>query len=95
MSDTQEEKDHLTLKWGTLKSWNFTSEKGKKLLERYFEIGSSMSAICQHDTQEQKQIVLDLIDECASPIYNDWEGAYFPTKQDAKDYVTNYGKSDA
>jgi len=31
--------DYLTLKWGTLKSCNLTSELGKDLLKQYFERG--------------------------------------------------------
>lgn len=57
--------DHLTLKWGTLKSWKFSSEKGQKLLKQYFDIGASMSAMTQHDTPEQKELICQLIDECS------------------------------
>lgn len=51
-----ETKDHLTLKWGTLKSWRFHSDKAGQLLNEYFGIGSSVSAALQHDTQRQKEI---------------------------------------
>lgn len=55
--------DHLTLKWGTLKSWSFHGEKATALLKEYGEIGSSMSAMQQHDTPRQKEIICELIDE--------------------------------
>ena len=82
--------DHLTLKWGTLKSWKFSSEKGQKLLKQYFDIGSSMSAMAQHDTPEQKNIICQLIDECsAEQIYLDWDDKYV-SKDEAKKYVMEY-----
>lgn len=94
MSNTTEteEKDHLTLKWGTLKSWNLHSEKGRELLRKYNELGSSMSAMTQHDTPEQKELICQMIDECkAKKIYLDWDGIYV-TKKAAKKYVMGYGQ---
>lgn len=85
--------NYLTLKWGTLKSWDFTgSEKGKKLLKEYNEIGSSFSAMAQKDTQRQKEIICELIDLCdGDTIYLDWDDEDV-TKEKAKEYVLNYGK---
>ncbi len=83
------EKDSLSLKWGTLKAWHFNSEKGKKLLQEYFDIGSSMSAMAQNDTPRQKEILCELIEECNGEIWNDWDGKKM-SKKKAKDYVTNY-----
>ena len=83
--------DSLSLKWGTLKSWDIPSEVGKALLQRYHEIGSSMSAALQHDTPEQKEIICQLIDGCAGDIYLDWDGVEV-SKEKAKEYVRNYGK---
>lgn len=88
MDDT---KDHLTLKWGTLKAWNLTSPKGQELLKKYHELGSSFSAMCQQDTPEQKELICQMIDECeADQIYLDWDGKYV-TKDEAKKYVMEYG----
>jgi hypothetical protein len=43
--------NYLTLKWGTLKSWDFTgNEEAIKLLEKYCKIGASASAMSQKDT---------------------------------------------
>lgn len=87
------EKDHLTLKWGTLKAWHFHGESAAVLLRRYAEIGSSMSAMMQHDTQEQKEIICKLIDiGNFDVVYLDWDGVSV-TKSEAKEYVQNYGKT--
>lgn len=85
------EKDSLTLKWGTLKAWHFHRENGQRLIKEYFEIGSSMSAALKKDTPRQKEIVLELIDECDGDIWNDWDNVKM-TKDEAKAYVLNYGK---
>lgn len=90
-----EVKNYLTLKWGTLKSWNFTnSEKGKELLKEYYQIGSSYSAMAQKDTPRQKEIICKLIDLCdENTIYLEWLEKNV-SKQEAKGYVMNYGKEE-
>jgi methanogenic corrinoid protein MtbC1 len=86
------EKDFLTLKWGTLKAWNFHSEKAIELLKEYNNLGSSMSAIMQEDTPRQKEIICELIDEGNfKKICLDWEGKDV-SKEEAKKYIINYGK---
>jgi len=82
---------YLTLKWGTLKSWNFEScEKAHPLLKEYNKIGSSLSAMTQRDTPRQKEIICELIDLCdGDTIFLDWDGKEV-SKQEAKDYVMNY-----
>jgi hypothetical protein len=86
-----ENQNYLTLKWGTLKSWNFSnSEKGKELLKEYIEIGSSISAMAQRDTPRQKDIICELIDLCdGNTIYMDWDNEDV-TKEEAKKYVKEY-----
>jgi len=86
-----EKENRLTLKWGTLKSWNFSnSEKGQNLLREYAEIGSSFSAMMQRDTARQKEIICELIDLCdGETIYLDWDDKDV-SKSDAKNYVMNY-----
>lgn len=86
-----ETKDELLLKWGTLKGWRFHSEKGRALLKEYFEIGASFSAMAQRDTPRQKEIIIELIDECNGIIQNDWDGDIY-TKEQAKKYILDYGK---
>jgi hypothetical protein len=81
--------DYLLLKWGTLKSWDFHTDRAKELLKEYSGLGSSASAMLQKDTDRQKQIICELIDECDGVIQNDWDGNYY-TKQQAKEYVMGY-----
>ena len=87
-----ENTNYLTLKWGTLKSWDFNnSEKGKELLTEYHEIGSSFSAMAQRDTPRQKEIICELIDLCdGDTVYLDWYDKDV-TKDEAKKYVMTYG----
>jgi hypothetical protein len=81
--------EYLTLKWGTLKSWNVKSEKGRELLKKYFDEGASMSAMLQKDTPEQKDVLCELIDIMPSDIYLDWDDEYV-SKEAAKKYVMEY-----
>ena len=89
------ETNYLTLKWGTIKRWDFNhSKKGIKLLKEYVNIGSCLSAMVQKDTPRQKEIICELIDLCdGDTIYLDWDGEYV-SKQKAKEYVLNYNKKD-
>jgi hypothetical protein len=91
MSDktVTEQVDSISLKWGTLKGWEIHSEAGMALLKRYFELGSSMSAIAQRDTPEQKEILCQLIDHCPGEVNLDWDGEYV-SKEKAKEYVRGY-----
>jgi hypothetical protein len=85
------DEDYLCLKWGTLKRWNLTSEKGRDLLRRYFELGSYMSAVMQHDSAKQKELICQMIDECgAETIHLGWDNVDV-SKEDAKRYVMEYG----
>jgi hypothetical protein len=87
----KEQEDRLLLKWGTIKGWHFNSEKAKELFKEYCDIGSTWSAMMQKNTPRQKEIILELIDVC-DVIENDWDGITYENKQDAKDYILNYGK---
>lgn len=86
------DKDSISLKWGTLKSWNIHSEKGIKILQKWASFGCSFGAMTQDDTPEQKQLICDLIDACnAKTIYLEWDDKYV-SKLKAKLYVMEYGK---
>lgn len=85
-------KNHISLKWGTLKDWNFSGlPAAEELLKRYEEIGASASAMTQRDTPEQKEIICQLIDLIPGDIYLDWDDVYV-SKDEAKKYVMEYGK---
>jgi hypothetical protein len=87
-----EEKDSISLKWGTLKSWNIHSEKGREILQKWGSLGCSFGAMTQDDTPEQKQLICDLIDTCnAETIYLEWDGKDV-SKEEAKQYVMEYRK---
>ena len=83
--------DSLLLKWGTLKGWNLKNEKSRQILQRYLDLGSSLSCMAQKDTDEQKQILCELIREHTGTITSDWSGESF-TKDEAIYYIMNYGK---
>jgi len=87
------EENYLTLKWGTLKSWNFTNSKeGARLLKEYGKIGSSVSAMTQNDTPRQKEIICELIDLCdGDTIYLEWDDKDV-SKDEAKKYVLEYNR---
>lgn len=84
-------KESLTLKWGTLKAWEFHSKEALKLLEEYQEIGMAFGAAQQKDTARQKEIICALIDVGNfKRVYLDWDGKYV-SKKEAKEYVMAYG----
>lgn len=84
-------KGYLTLKWGSLKSWDFSENPvAQKLLEEWSSIGYSMSAIAHHDTPKQKELICAMIDAVPGKIYLDWDGKEV-SKKLAKKYVMEYG----
>ncbi len=89
MEPTKREEEHLTLKWGTLKDWHF-GDWALPLMREYSAIGSSHSAMMQHDTPRQKEIICELIDKGNfKKVYLDWDGKEV-TKKQAKKYVMEY-----
>lgn len=83
--------DEITLKWGTLKSYNVQDEDTLKLLNKYFDEGVSMSAMAQRDTDEQKEILCQIIEKINRPVYLHWDGKYISVEE-AKEYIRTYGK---
>jgi hypothetical protein len=80
-------KDEITLKWGTLKEWRFVTPECKELFAKYESLGSSVSAMMQRDTDEQKQLICEMIDKSnVESVFLDWDGIYV-SKEDAKKYV--------
>lgn len=83
--------DHITLKWGTLKSWKVSSPAAKAAAQKYCELGYSLSAMLQRDTPEQKDLICVMIDESEiESVYLDWDGREV-SKEEAKRYVMEYG----
>lgn len=82
----------LTLKWGTVKGWKLETDEAKAALQKWADGGVSMSAMMQNDSPEQKQAILDAIDHM-DEIWMDWEGKQV-TREEAKDYVRNYGSKE-
>ncbi len=90
---TPKPKPTLTLKWGTLKSWNSNGDKEfMKLLRKYSKLGMSLGAAQQRDTPKQKELICKMIDLCHGKIFLEWDGKEV-TKAAAKKYVLKYGKS--
>jgi hypothetical protein len=82
--------NYLTLKWGTIKSCNFAGNpKAEKLLEKYIKLGCCESVMFQKNTDEQKEIVCQLIDSVPGKIYLEWDSRYV-SKKEAKKYVLEY-----
>jgi hypothetical protein len=84
----EESENSMTLKWGTISGWCFTTEPAKALFQRYVALGMTWGALYQRDTPEQVGLICQLIDECES-IFLDWEGDAV-SKEDAKKYVREY-----
>ena len=83
--------DKIRLKWGTLKGWDLQSPAALELLQRYINFGVCASCMTQHDTPEQKELLVQLIELPQMEIYLDWEGKYVDATEAAK-YVREYGK---
>lgn len=84
------EREHLTLKWGTLKSWDFKRDTTRALAQKYADLGWSGSAMTQPNTEAHRIVLCELIDALdADTIGNDWTGEEM-TKEAAKKYVMEY-----
>lgn len=85
-------KNYLLLKWGSLKAWKISEDSASfELLKKWADLGVSMSALCQNDTDEQKKLHCELIDCFDGKILNDWDGKSY-TKEQAKDYIMKYSR---
>lgn len=82
--------NRLTLKWGSVKGWELDTDEAIQALQKWADFGVSMSAVAQRDTPEQKQALIDAIDHM-DEIWLDWEDKVV-SREEAKEYVTNYGK---
>lgn len=91
----KEKMDYLCLKFGSLKEWSFHSKKAKKLLNEFSKIGIASGGLIMHEnTNRQKEIICELIDEGNfNKVFLDWDGK-FVSKERAKKYITNYGSKE-
>lgn len=85
------ERDHLSLKWGTLKGWDLKSEAARAAMQAYFDAGKvTGSAMLQHDTPAMVDAICALIDALdADTVLLEWDGKRV-TKEAAKVYVREY-----
>jgi len=92
MEEKKNGKDSLLLKWGTVKGWNFATMECEafKLLKQFME-NAPYSAMSDRPDEERKQLLCKVIDVLDGEIQNDWTGEML-TKEQAKEYVLNYGK---
>jgi len=83
--------DSLTLKWGTIKGWDFDSTECEafKLLQEYMK-DASISCAMDKPGKDRKKLLCKIIDKHNGEIWNDWEGTKM-TAEEAKEYVMNYG----
>ena len=84
------EEPYILLKWGGLKGWGNLTDEQVAALQKYADLGMSMSAMTQENTQAHKDALcnaLDLFED--GQITNDWTGKDM-TIQEAKKYVTEY-----
>lgn len=52
MSENRHE--YLLLKWGVPKGWQINNEEHIAILQKYFDLGSSLSCMTQPNTEEHK-----------------------------------------
>jgi hypothetical protein len=83
--------DYLLLKWGSWKSWDSQNKEIQKLMKKHNDLGLSASVMTQHSTDEQIEILCQIVDLIDGVIQNDWDGDYY-TKQQAKEYLRGYSK---
>lgn len=86
------EGNFLELKWGTVKSYDLTSNPtALKLMEEYFELDTYEPGPRRAETDKQKELLCRIIEAVGGNIYLSWDAKY-ASVQGAKDYVMNYGK---
>lgn len=84
-------KPYIILKWGTLKGWGNLTDEQTDTLQRYADLGSSMSAMAQRDTDEQKRLLCEAINLFEDgQVFLDWDGIAV-TKETGVKYIMEYG----
>ena len=89
---SENKKYYLLLKWGTLKGWS-VPDGCMGLLKDALD-GAPMSVMCDRPDENRKDAMCKLIDkmsEHGATFQNKWSGDML-TADEAKEYLTNYGK---
>lgn len=84
--------ESLSLKWGTLKSWDLNPDgPAMAAFRRYAEAGPVMAgAMMQSDTEAQIEAICEIIDALdAETVHLEWDGKEV-SKEAAKVYVREY-----
>ena len=83
--------NHIALKWGTLKGWDVEEES--EILRKINEFlkGAPVSCMADKPDETRKKLLCEIIDMVDGEIENDWTGEPL-TKDQAKEYVMNYGR---
>ena len=88
------DRETLYLKWGSVKGWENLSDTSVDALQKWADLGTSMSATAQPKTDDHRLALCNAIDVISGNgglIWNDWNGAEM-TADDAKKYVMEYQK---
>lgn len=83
----------LYLKWGSVKGWDNLKENSVAALQKWADLGASMSAMTQPRTDEHKTALcgaIEVIGANGGVIFNDWTGEEMQPEA-AKAYVMEYG----
>jgi len=88
------DKPYLLVKWGTIKGYGNLTDAQVKALQKWADLGVSISAMAHKDTPEQKKLLCDAFDLFEDgQIQNDWCGTVY-TVDEAKKYIMEYGQDD-
>ncbi len=84
--------DYIVLKWGTLKAWDLEhNPECVELIEKYRKDGVCLSVALQKDTNNQQNILCEIVKKIDGSISNGWDNKEL-TKDEAIDYIRSYGK---
>lgn len=84
------DKPYILLKWGSLKGWGNLTDEQVNALQKYADLGMSMSAIAQKNTDAHKNALCNAFDLFEDgQITNDWSGESMTIKE-AKKYIMEY-----
>ena len=99
--------NYIILKWGSLKSYNFTEEFYNKNKEAVQELEKIWNEIYENsccamggskNLQSKKDLKLKLIDvleplyDLGVPFQNGWSDEYYNNFEEINDYILNYGE---